>query len=83
MTHRLRETSRGIYLFCEENRSLRDILQRYPGFGEEKVLPFLAMMVDKKLMFREGERYLSLAVPIRGYAKSREQGARRQREDDG
>ena len=83
MTHRLRGTSRGIYLFCEENRSLRDILQRYPGFGEEKVLPFLAMMVDKKLMFREGERYLSLAVPIRGYAKSREQGARRQREDDG
>jgi hypothetical protein len=51
-------------------------LRRYPGFGEEKVLPFLAMMVDKKLMFREGQRYLSLAVPMRGYAKSREQGAR-------
>jgi hypothetical protein len=27
------------------------------------------MMVDKKLMFREGERYLSLAVPVRGYGK--------------
>jgi hypothetical protein len=65
MTHRLRGTSRGIYLFCEENRSIRDILHRYPGFGEEKVLPFLAMMVDKKLIFREGERYLSLAVPVR------------------
>jgi hypothetical protein len=40
------------------------------------------MMGDKKLMFREGERYLSLAVPIRirgqttePIARSREQGA--------
>jgi ribosomal peptide maturation radical SAM protein 1 len=82
MTHRLRGTSRGIYLFCEENRSIREILDRYPGFAEEKVLPFLTMMGDKKLMFREGERYLSLAVPIRirgqttePIARSREQGA--------
>jgi len=76
MTHRLQGTSRGIYLFCEENRGIKEILNRYPGFGEEKVIPFLTMMVDKKLMFREGERYLSLAVPIRGYGRSREQRAR-------
>jgi hypothetical protein len=24
----------------------------------------LKMLVDKKLMFKEGERYLSLAVPV-------------------
>jgi ribosomal peptide maturation radical SAM protein 1 len=67
MTHRLKGTSRKIYLFCEKNRSMSRILAAFPGFGEEKVHPFLSMMVDKRLMFREGERYLSLAVPIRGW----------------
>ncbi len=67
MTHRLRGSSRQIFLFCERNRSLSEIVERFPGFGQEKILPFLNMMVGKKLMFREGERFLSLAVPIRGY----------------
>ncbi|MBN1102916.1 MAG: RiPP maturation radical SAM C-methyltransferase [Deltaproteobacteria bacterium] len=67
MSHRLRGTSREIYLFCDENRSLLEITARFPGFGEEKVLPFLRMMVDKRLMFNEGDRYLSLAVPVKGY----------------
>jgi ribosomal peptide maturation radical SAM protein 1 len=64
MSHRLLGTSRRIYLFCGKNRSLGEILHNFPGSVEEKVLPFLAMMVDKKLMFREADRYLSLAVPI-------------------
>jgi len=67
MAHRLKGTSRKIYLFCEMNRSISRILENFPGFGEEKVRPFLSMMVDKRLMFQEGERYLSLAVPIRGW----------------
>lgn len=65
MTHRLRGTSRKIYLFCQENRSLTQIVEQFPDFGEGAILPFLNMMVDKKLMFREGARYLSLAVPLR------------------
>jgi hypothetical protein len=69
MTHRLRGSSRGIYLFCERNRSVPEIVERFPGFGQERILPFLNMMVDKKLMFREGERFLSLAVPIRGFKR--------------
>jgi ribosomal peptide maturation radical SAM protein 1 len=72
MTHRLRGSSKQIYLFCEKNRSLSEIVERFPGFGQEKILPFLDMMVDKKLMFREGERFLSLAVPIRGFGKKSE-----------
>jgi hypothetical protein len=63
----LRGSSRQMYLFCEENRSLSEIVERFPGFGQEKILPLLNMMVDKKLMFREGERFLSLAVPVRGF----------------
>jgi hypothetical protein len=44
---------------------MSQILFHFPGFGEEKVAPFLRMMVDKRLMFKEGDRYLSLAVPAR------------------
>jgi hypothetical protein len=66
-THRLRGSSRRMYLFCEKNRSLSEIVEHFPGFGQEKILPFFNMMVDKKLMFREGERFLSLAVPVRGF----------------
>jgi hypothetical protein len=58
-----------MYLYCEKNRSLFEIVERFPGFGQEKMLPFLNMMVDKRLMFREGERFLSLAVPLRGFAR--------------
>jgi ribosomal peptide maturation radical SAM protein 1 len=64
MTHRLKGTSRKIYLFCRTQQSISRILSQFPGFGEEKVIPFLRMMVEKRLMFNEGERYLSLAVPI-------------------
>jgi len=66
MTHRLRNTSRKIYLFCQTQRSMQEILARFPGFGEDKVGPFLRMMVEKRLMFNEGDRYLSLAVPVKG-----------------
>lgn len=66
MTHRLRNTSRKIYLFCQTQRSMREILARFPGFGEDKVGPFLRMMVEKRLMFNEKDRYLSLAVPAKG-----------------
>jgi hypothetical protein len=72
MTHRLRGSSRQIYLFCEMNRSLSEIVGRFPKFGQEKILPFLNLMVDKKLMFREGERFLSLAVPVRGFSRTHE-----------
>jgi len=67
ITHRLKGSSREIYLFCEQARSTNEIVGRFGGLGQEKVLPFLHMMVEKKLMFKEGERYLSLAVPLRGY----------------
>jgi ribosomal peptide maturation radical SAM protein 1 len=63
MTHRLKGTSRGLYLFCETQRSIAEILEKFPKIGEERIRPFLRMMVDKRLMFCEGDRYLALAVP--------------------
>jgi len=64
MTHRLTGTSRAIYLFCRRHRSLKSIVSRFPEPGEEKITPFLKMLVDKKLMFEENGRYLSLAVQV-------------------
>ncbi|WP_028322064.1 RiPP maturation radical SAM C-methyltransferase [Desulfatiglans anilini] len=61
-THRLKGLSRDLYLFCDVQRSLRAILTRFSGLGEEHALPFLRMMVEKRLMFNEDDRYLSLAV---------------------
>ena len=63
MTHRLTGHSRAIYLFCEVQRSMADMLARFPRFSEDQIRAFLRMMVDKRLMFSEGDRYLSLAVP--------------------
>jgi ribosomal peptide maturation radical SAM protein 1 len=62
-THRLANTSRAIYLFCEQNRSLAAITRRFCAPGEAEIRAFLNMMVAKRLMFAEGDRYLSLAVP--------------------
>ncbi len=63
LTHRLEGTSRAIYLFCLRHRSLKRILARFPSMAADRIEPFLKIMVDKKLMFRENDKYLSLAVP--------------------
>jgi ribosomal peptide maturation radical SAM protein 1 len=65
LTHRLVGTSRGIYLFCQRHRSLKSILGRFPRVAEDRVVPFLKMMVEKKLMFEESGKYLSLAVSVK------------------
>ena len=63
LTHRLEGLSRKVSLYCERHRSLEKILLHFQGLTQEKVTPFLEMMTDKKLMFEENGKYLSLAVP--------------------
>ena len=64
ITHRLEGTSREIYLFCQTRQTVKDIIHRFQTFvREDQIIPFLRMMVDKKLMFEEDQRYLSLAIP--------------------
>ncbi len=65
LTHRLEGMSREIYLFCRKHRSLKRILQQFSNLTEDRVIPFLKTMVDKKLMFEENRKYLSLAVPTK------------------
>ncbi len=67
IVHKLKGLSRRIYLFCERNRSISEILLQFPSLDSLKLVPFLRMMVDKKVMFSEGDRYLSLAVPANGW----------------
>ena len=64
--HRLVGTSRLIYRYCLQHRSLERIRSQFPAFAEDKIVLFLKMMVAKKLMFEENSQYLSLAVPVRG-----------------
>jgi len=61
--HRLRGTSREIYLFCETPRSYEAILHKYPQITADNLRKFVAMMADKKLMYREEDKVLSLALP--------------------
>ncbi|MFO7784763.1 MAG: RiPP maturation radical SAM C-methyltransferase [Desulfatiglandales bacterium] len=63
MTHRLQGNSREIYLYCDQTRSFREIIGGFPGHGEDRLRGFLRMMVDKRLMYQEGDSYLALAVP--------------------
>jgi hypothetical protein len=63
--HRLVGTSRLIYLFCMQHRSLKSIRSQFPAFAEDKIVAFSKMMTDKKLMFEEKDEYLSLAVPVK------------------
>jgi ribosomal peptide maturation radical SAM protein 1 len=60
--HRLVGVSRKIYLFCRKQRSLKIILAKFSTIPDDKILNFLKMMVDKKLMFAENDTYLSLAA---------------------
>jgi len=65
MVHRLRGTSRQVYLFCGRRRSLESIAARFPRIGEKALRDFLEDMVAMKLVFREQDHYLSLAVAHR------------------
>ena len=62
LNHRLTGVSREIYLFCRRHRKLERIQSQFPQLNVSQLRGFLRMMTDKRLMFEEGGRYLSLAV---------------------
>jgi ribosomal peptide maturation radical SAM protein 1 len=64
LTHRLPSASRRLYLYCRTSRSRVQLQTAFAGISSDRLDGFLAMMVDKGLMFEENMRYLSLAVPI-------------------
>ena len=57
---------RDIYLFCTNIRSEQEVVNRFAGaLSQQEVVDQLGEMVDAKLMFREGDRFLSLAMATR------------------
>ena len=67
MVHKLKGMSRKIFLFCEKNRSFYEIKEHFSHIDPLALHSFLRMMVEKRLMFNEDNRYLSLAVPVKGW----------------
>jgi radical SAM superfamily enzyme YgiQ (UPF0313 family) len=64
LLHRLRGTSRELYLFCDQPKELKEICSAYPRLSREAIEAFVRQLCDKRLMFREHERLLALAVRL-------------------
>ncbi len=62
LMHRLKGLSRQIYLFCCTPQRIAAVLSAFPKISGPVLDNFLTEMLDKRLMFRGGERVLSLAV---------------------
>lgn len=62
LQHRLKGTSRSIYLFCQQIRSLTELNQQFPMIRTETMRDFLTDLTNKRLLFQEGDRVLSLAI---------------------
>jgi ribosomal peptide maturation radical SAM protein 1 len=72
----LNELQAKVYLYCDEIRSLKAIRQMLESSyekspSEEQILIMLGQFEQQGLVFREGDRYLSLAVrkrPVRKFS---------------
>ena len=60
--HRLRGTSRAIYLACETVVEFEELARLFPKLGTTQLATFLAELAAKRLLFVQGTRYLALAV---------------------
>ncbi len=62
LLHRLRGTSRKIYLSCERPTEINSLLAVFPGIAESALRKFIDELCVKRLMFQENDRVLALAV---------------------
>ena len=60
--HRLRGTSRAIYLACETVVEFAELARLFPKLGKAQLTTFLEELTAKRLLFAQGTRYLALAV---------------------
>ena len=60
--HRLKGTSRGIYLFCTQIRLENELFDQFSTVPPKKILFFLADLEKKRILFSEKNKYLALAV---------------------
>ena len=62
LLHRMRGTSRELYLFCTTIRSLDEIRQRFPKIPEKSILNFFADLSKKHLLYHENDLFLALVI---------------------
>ena len=63
--HRLKSTSRQIYLFCTQIRTEKELFENFPALPPRRILSFLADLYQKRILFCEKNRYLALAIHCR------------------
>lgn len=59
----LDERSRRLYLACEEATSVETLAATCPELSLDELLALLEQWVEDRIAFREGKRYLTLAIP--------------------
>lgn len=62
MTYVLRDDLARLYVFCMKIRTVAEIRERFPDLTAEVIESTLADWDEKRLVFREGSKVLSLAV---------------------
>ncbi len=62
LQHRLRGLSREIYLFCHTPQSINDILGYFKSIKEKSLVVFISELCQKRLMFQEDDKVMSLAI---------------------
>jgi len=58
--------ARELYLFCDSIRSFDEIKKHFPKWDEKEIKKVLNKLVKLKVMFREDDDYLSLAIRANG-----------------
>lgn len=58
----LEDDIRKLYLFCDSIRSWKEIVEEFPSWNEMDLKSALKKLIDLKLIYREADKYLSLAV---------------------
>lgn len=64
--HRLKSTSRQIYLSCTRVRTDHELYAMFPNVRPEKINSFLADLQKKMILFSDKSKYLALAVHYQG-----------------
>ncbi len=62
LLHRLQGMSRKLYIYCAVIRHLNEIKQQFPTLREKTILNFFDDLCNKKLLFRQNNTFLALAV---------------------
>ena len=62
LNHKLKGSSRKIYLYCTEIRTDTELSEKFPTISQQDIHIFLADLMAKSLIFSDEGRHLALAV---------------------